>query len=226
MRFIDADDVFDRDSTARLAMLIAGRRDVIAYGATLFCDEHLRPLFKVTARRQGDVVIACLLDRFPAVLPAMLFPRAVVDATGAWDPQLTVCEDWDWVLRALEHARVLGVRDVAAWYRRHAASASHLDAPAWDGAVRVVQGYFERHPEQRGTHVERSARAMLSFMRATHRPRRQIWRSHYFWRAALLDPLAVLNGVGGLLRDGRVGRTVYSLSPRTRPQLQAPDPPH
>jgi glycosyltransferase involved in cell wall biosynthesis len=211
IRFIDADDVFDPDSTTRLATLIGGRPDVIGYGATLFCDEHLRPLFKATARRQGQVVVACLLDRFPAVLPAMLFPRAVVDATGAWDPQLTVCEDWDWVLRALEHARVRGARDIAAWYRRHLASASHLDAPAWDGALRVVQRYFERHPDQRGTHVERSAQAMLSFMRATHRPRREIWRSGYFWRAALLDPLAVVHGMAGLLREGRVGRFLYSL---------------
>src|SRR5438270_10585890 len=45
IRFVDADDVVDPDSTMRLATLIGGRRDVIAYGATLFCDEQLRPLF-------------------------------------------------------------------------------------------------------------------------------------------------------------------------------------
>jgi glycosyltransferase involved in cell wall biosynthesis len=225
IRFVDADDFLDPDSTTRLATLIGGRAAVVAYGATLFCDEHLRPLFKLTAHRQGDAVIACLLDRFPAVLPAMLFPRRVVDATGSWDPQLTVCEDWDWVLRALEHARVLGERDVAAWYRRHLASASHLDRPAWDGAVRVVQRYFERHPDQRGTHVERSARAMLSFMRATHRPRREIWRSGYFWRAALLDPLAVAHGTAGLLREGRVGRFLYSPPSSSRPRPPRQDRP-
>jgi len=206
VRFIDADDVLPRESTARLLQLAADGERLLAYGATVFCDEQLSPRWKVASRRRGDVAEACLLDRFPVTLPAILFPREVIDQVGEWDPAFQVCEDWDYVLRAAEQAPAAGTPDVALLYRRHDSSASHGDEAAWDGTLRVVERYFERHPDKRGTGVERQVRAMLSFMRATHRPRRQIWRSRHLWRAALLDPRAVLHGGAALLRTSRLGR--------------------
>src|SRR5882724_2135748 len=50
LRFIDCDDVIDPDSTARLLRLIGSDDNVIAYGATIVCDEQLRPQGKIASR--------------------------------------------------------------------------------------------------------------------------------------------------------------------------------
>jgi hypothetical protein len=161
MRFIDADDVIDPDSTARLLALNEGRGDVIAYGATMFCDENLRPLWRMTSDVEGDAVISCLMGRFTTRPHAFLFPRRVIEATGEWSTELTVSEDWDFILRALEHAQVRGTHEVATNYRRHQGGLTSDPAAGERGAQSVVAGYFERHPEQRGTRIERQARARM-----------------------------------------------------------------
>ena len=74
LRFIDADDVIAPASTSLLLGLCEGRSDVIAYGATLFCDEDLRPLWKMTSEVEGDGVAACLLGRFQTRITAFSFP--------------------------------------------------------------------------------------------------------------------------------------------------------
>jgi glycosyltransferase involved in cell wall biosynthesis len=161
VRFVDADDVFAPMSAARLLRLADGRDDVITYGATLFCDAELRPLWKMTCRSEGDARIDCLLGRFTVRPGALLFPRAVVDATGGWNTEMTVSQDWDYVLRALEHATVAGEREVATYYRKHPTSATaNIDAGV-QGARCTVHGYFERHPEARQTQLERRVEASL-----------------------------------------------------------------
>ena len=162
VRFADADDVLEADSTARLVRLAADGS--IAYGATLVCNESLEPQSVRKSSLQGRAAEACLLGGFDVRLPALLFPRTVVDAAGAWDPEFPVCSDWDFVLRALEHAKVRGDGVPAVRYRRHSASLTRTASleqaeGAW---TRVVAGYFGRHPEQRGTALERRARTMLA----------------------------------------------------------------
>jgi SAM-dependent methyltransferase len=194
VRFVDCDDVLAPESTARLLRLMGPADDVISYGSTVVCDEELRPRSTISSRLSGSAVIPCLLDRFEVRLPAMLFPRKVTDATGEWNPDLTVCQDWDFVLRALEHARVRGEVRPALYYRRHASSGSHDAVAGWDGIRRVVAGYFDRHPETRGTALERRARAMLVVMQAERETAGRPWRSREFWRAGLADPGAAWRG--------------------------------
>jgi glycosyltransferase involved in cell wall biosynthesis len=98
LRFIDADDVIEPASTSLLLGLCEGHGGVIAYGATLFCDEDLRPLWKMTSEVEGNGVTACLLGRFRRV--CLLFPRRVIELTGAWDPGFEVSPDWDFILRS------------------------------------------------------------------------------------------------------------------------------
>src|SRR5689334_20479061 len=64
LRFIDGDDVLEPDSTARLLRLLGSDEDVIAYGATMFCDANLRPRRKRGARVTGRATTACLLGGF------------------------------------------------------------------------------------------------------------------------------------------------------------------
>jgi len=161
IRFVDADDVLAAGSTARLVQLAGGSDDVVAYGATMFCDPELRPLWTMTCRVDGDARADCLVGRFTVRHTSLLFPRAVVDATGEWNTGMTVSQDWDYVLRALEHANVTGDRDIASYYRKHATSATaDIDAGV-QSARRIVRGYFERHPEQRETRLQQRADASL-----------------------------------------------------------------
>jgi glycosyltransferase involved in cell wall biosynthesis len=157
-RFVDADDVLEPGGTARLLQLLHGADKVIAYGATLFCDESMRPVWRMASRVQGPALVDCLLRRFRVRPFSVIFPRRLVEAVGEWDPDLHLSHDWDYVLRALEHATVRGETAVATYYRKHTTS---LTASASADEARVVEKYFLRHPEQRGTRLERRAHARL-----------------------------------------------------------------
>lgn len=159
MRFIDCDDVIAAGSTAHLLGLMGDDHDVITYGATLVCDQDLRPLARMSTDVQGPAVTACLLNRFNVTIHSLLFHSSVVSATGAWEPSLTVSEDWDFVLRALDHARVRGDSEIATYYRTHATMSSRDLTAGIYGYRRVVERYFERHPEMKGAELERQAEA-------------------------------------------------------------------
>jgi hypothetical protein len=162
VRYVDADDVSEPDSTQRLLHL--ARQGAISYEDTLVCDEQLRPQRRITSDLSGDIAVECLLGRFDARHVSMLFPRAVVEAAGLWNTRLTVREDFDFVLRCLERAPVVPGTGVATYYRRHAASATRSRTAVQEAqqATRaIVQGFFARHPELRGTSVHRQARAAM-----------------------------------------------------------------
>lgn len=165
VRFVDGDDVLEPRSCARLLRL-AGNGETIAYGTTIVCDERLRPVGSKTSDLEGWVAEECLLYRFDVRHMSMLFPRPVVEAVGEWDPALRQCQDWDFVLRALEHAPVRGDQEVATFYRRHGSAAAANLRGALRFEAMVVDRYFERHPSRKGSRLEREARAKLLMVRA------------------------------------------------------------
>ena len=198
IRYVDCDDVLEGDSTAHL-LTLAGDDEVIAYGATVLCDEDLRPGMKMASDLEGDVVLECLFDRFPVTLPALLFPRSVVERAGDWDAEIVVCQDWDFILRALEVAPVRGDDRIVLHYRRHASGASAGNSPesariADAGMWLVIERYFERHPEQRETSVEARARAAVELVIA--RRHRAAYVAH-LGRAARGDPARAAREVLG-----------------------------
>lgn len=159
VRFIDSDDVIAPDSTARLLDVAAGADDVIAYGVTVRCNEALEPIEELRSHLSGPAIEPCLLGRFPARHMSMLFPSAVVEKAGAWDDTFSACGDWDFVLRALEHAELQPGDFVATYYRSHPGmTCASLDRTV-PGMRLVVDRYLERHPEARSSHLVRRARA-------------------------------------------------------------------
>jgi glycosyltransferase involved in cell wall biosynthesis len=195
LRHLDADDVYPTDSTARLLALLGDRDDIIAYGATLHCDEELRPRWRMSARTQGEARSACLLGLFPSRMQAMLLPRTVVDKVGLWDEQFRVSQDWDFVLRALDHATVAGTTAVCHLYRRHDEAATTDIEAGEAGARRVLKRYFERHPQHRGTRLERRAEVSLDAIFArvllTHGQARL--GAHRAMRALICDPRSIVD---------------------------------
>jgi glycosyltransferase involved in cell wall biosynthesis len=191
VRFVDADDVLEPSSTAHLAGFMRSD-EIVAYGATLVCDEQLRAQRVIASALRGSIGDQCLLGQFDVRLPAMLLPRRVVDAVGAWNTALAVSGDWDFVLRALDHAAVDGDQRVALFYRRHAASVSRGASLAAGETARrrIIEDYFVRHPERRGSPIERQAHVALyldrgrAYWRAGHRGRAAARLGRSFW----LDP--------------------------------------
>jgi glycosyltransferase involved in cell wall biosynthesis/SAM-dependent methyltransferase len=205
-RFLDGDDALPPDSTAHLLGLTQGRPDIVAYGASVFCDSNLRPRYRLQSRMQGKVELECLLDRFNVRLQALLFSRWLIENhVGLWDPSLGNCQDWDFTLRALEHGRARGDSQTVVYYRQHPDSASADPEAAWRGSLAVVDRYRERHPEIRGSRIERRIEAMLAVMNAARETGGRPWRSRKFWRASLTDPWSLAAGLRRPLR-GRVVR--------------------
>ncbi|MGH3109993.1 MAG: glycosyltransferase [Gaiellaceae bacterium] len=194
-RFVDCDDVVLADSTAYLLGLANGDERVIAYGATMVCDEHLRPFSSIATDVQGEVAEACLLNGFATTIHSLLYPRSVVEEIGPWEPSIIVSQDWDYALRAFERAPVRGDRRVATYYRMHSGMNSRNVEEGIRGYRLVVDRYFERHPEQRGQRVHRRATALYhlfaAFQLATRRRRVKASLGHVR-RALALDPAAVL----------------------------------
>jgi glycosyltransferase involved in cell wall biosynthesis len=162
IRFVDSDDVVVPDSTEQLYRAALGER-VITYGATLVCDENLAPQRLITSDLEGPAEVECLLGRFDVRLVSMLFPRDLVGRAGEWDPAFRVSGDWDFVLRALEIAPVRPVDVIVTHYRRHAASVTRTaDIAAGEHArERIVERYFERHPDRKRSRLARQARAAI-----------------------------------------------------------------
>jgi glycosyltransferase involved in cell wall biosynthesis len=211
-RFADADDVLELNSTNRLLRLVNGADDLIGYGATMWCDPDLRPLWTMASRVQGSALTACVLRRFPVRPFSAVFPRSVVEATGDWDPELRLSHDWDYLLRALEHATVRGETAIATYYRKHPSSLTNL-AAAEEG--RVVEKYFERHREQRGTQLERRVQARLEATLARAYIAKGLAKDAFAaaLRSLRLDPSALLEE-GWQSSPRVVGRIRNTVRPR------------
>jgi glycosyltransferase involved in cell wall biosynthesis len=198
LRFIDADDTIELDSTAQLLKLIDGADDVVGYGVTLRCDSDLQPTGEISSQLQGHVVEDCLLSRFTVRHMSMLFPRQVIDRGGLYDEEFVTSGDWDFVLRALEHSTVRGAPIVATYYRSHGGQMSSNLERCELGMERVVRRYFERHPEQRGSRLERRAFAAAQLKAARTYGSRGEWRDalRRIWSAFLLDPASTARELG------------------------------
>jgi O-antigen biosynthesis protein len=211
LRFIDADDVIERDSTARLLELTGAAEDVITYGTTLRCDSELRPIGEISSTLEGNVVTDCLLSRFTVRHLSMLFPRRVVELAGPYDVTFSTSGDWDFVLRTLEHATVRGAPMIATYYRSHDGQMSANLARCEEGMDLVVRRYFERHPELRGSRLHRRAKAETQLKAARSYRGRGLRRDalRRVWAAAVLDPVTTAQELGP-----PVGRRLRALSPK------------
>jgi glycosyltransferase involved in cell wall biosynthesis len=207
VRFVDCDDAVEHGSTGKLlALALASPPGTISYGATMICDADLRPRRVVRESASGDQTEACLNGGFAVYVVAMLFPKAVIDRIGGWETEgFRVSGDWDFVLRAIEHGPVFGMEEVVYRYRRNATSVSRSAqiAQGVQAAHLVVQRYFERHPQQRGSTLEASAYFNLHLAGARSHMSRREWlaAAGQLARAARRRPAGVLRA--GFTRAAR-----------------------
>jgi glycosyltransferase involved in cell wall biosynthesis len=223
LRWVGADDTYDLDSTARLLAVARGRADVVPYGWTTFCDVDLRPVWTMRCRIAGDATRACLFGRFAVRPSAMLFPSVVAEAVGDWDTTLPVSSDWDWVLRATEHATVACDPRTAIFYRKNRQSVTGDLSRGLVGGGLVIDRYFERHPEERRTSVERRSRARLEAMlaRASASKRRRTQAASLAARALRRDPSSLAEEAWRSL-PAVVGHAGARVRPRPPVDVSAP----
>ena len=197
VRFFDGDDVVTPGSTARLlAAAKAAGNETVAYGWTMMCDEQLTPYRLVSGGHEGDVAEGFLLGRFDVYIHGMLCPKSVLDRVGPWNEEkYRLMADRDFVQRVFEQAPACELADVVTLYRRHPTSVTRSSRPAdaVQAGLQVLEDYFARHPEQRGTGLYRAAYKNLHVYRA-----RQFYRLgehgaslRQLALAARHDPLAV-----------------------------------
>lgn len=209
VRFVDADDVAEPGSTARLRALASPT--TISYEDTVVCDEQLVPRYRISSRLQGDIAVPCLLGQFDSRHVSMLFPRAVVERAGPWDERLRVRQDFDYVLRCVEHARVAPGEGTATFYRRHDASATRSPRAVEDAqrSTRLMlEAFFARHPELQGTATEREAWRRVHVAEATT----ALHAGRPLRAAALAAPLARLSPREAAVLWARAGRSTLRLS--------------
>ena len=83
LRFVDADDVLD--SAQHGTICSSSSRGATTSWPTSRPSSRTRtfePIWTMSARTRGAALVDCLLNQFPVRLPAMLFPRAVIDRDG------------------------------------------------------------------------------------------------------------------------------------------------
>jgi hypothetical protein len=93
--------------------------------------------------------------RFDAYVQCLLLPRPLVDIIGPWDESLPRSQDLDYMFRTAEHARARGDETPVYLYRRHPQSVSMQQSQGDDPWLSVHERHYARHPEHRGTRVER-----------------------------------------------------------------------
>jgi glycosyltransferase involved in cell wall biosynthesis len=191
IRFLDGDDLFLPESTSLLLDLAQGNPKLVTYGATIVCNEALRPRGKVRSSLWGAIHIQTAQGRFECTIPAMLIPRIAATQVG-FDERLIVQGDWDFVLRVSEAVDFIGTRRPVYLYRRHESSLSSGGAACREAVrstVLIIKGYLARHPELRGTRAESQIRAYAQFLIAKLRNPQFRVRNHMLWKAAAADPI-------------------------------------
>ena len=158
--------------------------------------------------------------RFPDYDPFKLLYRPIVGTTwlmrssafeqvGGYDPEVTWAEDWDILLRLLEHDRHgRRVPEVAYEYRRHGASKLGNDRGAYRREYRAMRKRHAALYARAGTLAQQSGLGLAG---------RLTYRLFWAWRPV---PRAVENGLYRLVfrRSAALDRELHQLrQPRRQP---------
>jgi glycosyltransferase involved in cell wall biosynthesis len=119
VRFLDSDDVILPESISKLLSLIDREKGAVAYGATIICDQDLKPQGIIQSKLNGSIHLQTSLRRFNVTIHALLIPQNTTDQVGKFEERLFLQEDWDYVLRLTEVAKIRGTYNPVYLYRRH-----------------------------------------------------------------------------------------------------------
>lgn len=145
--FLDADDVWLPEKTARQLELFRVRPDVaLVYSAAIIGNETLRPTGMMEAVA-GDIALVNAITMTPPHVPLTMtgmIRREAFHAVGGFDEQLSTSADLDFVVRVAQRYRLAAIAEPLAIYRRHGAQ-MHLNLERME---RDMLRLFDKLPDE------------------------------------------------------------------------------
>lgn len=124
--FLDADDLYLPNALADMARYLRSNPEAdVLLSDGYFCDEHGKPLMRLSEHRPGPYT-GDILE--PLVLSASVISgiictmsrRTVIERSGArFDPALVIGPDWDFWIQLAHHARFGYLDKLTCMYRMH-----------------------------------------------------------------------------------------------------------
>lgn len=154
--FLDADDLYLPNALASMVRYLSSNPEVdVLLSDGYFCDEHGKPLMRLSEHRPGPYT-GDILE--PLVLSASVISgiictmsrRTAIERSGArFDPTLVIGPDWDFWIQLARHARFGYLDQLTCMYRMHqtnittAAGAQRRKADLVRGRLKVLNaGWF------------------------------------------------------------------------------------
>jgi glycosyltransferase involved in cell wall biosynthesis len=207
--WLGGDDVMLPGKLSRQVGVLEARNDVIAccHDADVFDSATGRSYGRFTeiyngrrGVREGGVEL--LLDPAYLMLPSTMMVRSGAIGELRFDPRIRVSNDWLFDIQLFRHARVTGLDDVLARYRRHERNATACGSDSLEDALVVLALAEARYPELH--RLIRRRRIASVLVEANVRIRSGD-------RRAGLRYIASAAGSGGVLRALSVGISLVRL---------------
>lgn len=214
--WLGGDDVMLPGKLSRQVAVLEARPDVIGccHDADVFDSASGRSYGRFTeiyngrsGVREGGVEL--LLDPTYLMLPSTMMVRSAAIGSLRFDPRIRVSNDWLFDIHLFRHARVTGIDDVLARYRRHERNATSRGPDALEDALVVLALAEASYPELH--RLIRRRRAAAIFVEASARLRSGD-------RRAAMRYIGSAVGDGGLLRSLQAGLTLVKVE-RARRRL-------
>jgi len=142
--FLDSDDAWHRNKLERQLQALENSPGAAAcYSAFLVTDSHLSPLYVHRGKPHTSVLEDLLLrGNWVSTPSTVLCERALFSKVGGFDPELSLCADWDMWLRLAAVTEFVYVDEPLASYRKHDGNMSGNVALLEQDSFRVLEKGF------------------------------------------------------------------------------------
>lgn len=145
---MDVDDISKPERLSRQFQYLEANKLTILAGSSIDYIDQDGNFLRSASRARDDAAVRWLL-RFQPAVPHPTFMFRAKTATGErmqYNPSYRVAQDYDFVVRALEHGRVVCLPDRLLQYRLHKNSVSHQKfAEQASVAERIATDYQRQH---------------------------------------------------------------------------------
>jgi glycosyltransferase involved in cell wall biosynthesis len=153
--FHDADDLWEPRKLEQQVAVLESRPSVgLCFTSMLVVDLDLRPLKVIHARGYADFCEALLLygSVVSGSCSSAMVRREVVEMVGGFDPELSLCADWDYWLRLSLLTEFAPITEPLMKYRMWDGSMSHnmANIDLWEqDPFRVLRKFYAANPPKK-----------------------------------------------------------------------------
>lgn len=155
---LDHDDKLEKQATFRLALCITQDMPDVMYSDELITteniDEILNHAFRPSYSRE-------LYLSHPYFVHFVAIKKSIIDKISGFDESLRISQDYDLILRALEHAKVVShIPEVLYRWRTHAISSGHQSQ---SDVMAVSTNILQKHLDRTGNTATVEASSFFNF---------------------------------------------------------------